>query len=75
MWLFEDGHMAQRESDLGIIQLKIVEIPELVNDEEDKLPNIKVPKLEWRNDFQLKSIYRQKGKSSSKKTLKIFWKN
>lgn len=59
MWLFEDGHIAQRESELGQIRLKVSSKPTLVKDQEDQLPIIEPKPLDWRRDIQLKSIYRQ----------------
>ena len=60
LWLFEDGHIASRESDTGKVQLQVNKIPELIKDEEDLEPVITLPPLNWHDDMQLKSIYRQK---------------
>ena len=62
MWLFEDGHIAYRESATGNVQLAIEKMPELIKDEEDLEPVIVLQKLDWHQDMQLKSIYRQRAK-------------
>ena len=60
LWLFEDGHIASRESDTGKVQLQVNKMPELIKDEDDLEPVISLPPLNWHDDMQLKSIYRQK---------------
>ena len=60
LWLFEDGHIARRESDTGNVQLQVNKVPELIIDEEDLLRSVELPPLQWHQDMQLKSIYRQK---------------
>merc|ERR1711935_600540 len=65
MWLFEDGHIACRESASGAIQLRVETMPELVKDEEDLEPVVILQKLDWHQDMQLKSIYRQRAKELS----------
>ena len=60
LWLFEDGHIARRESDAGKIQLQVNKVPELIIDEDDLIQTITFPPLNWHDDMQLKSIYRQK---------------
>ena len=62
MWLFEDGHIASRESVSGTVQLQVNKMPELIKDEEDLEPVIVLQKLDWHQDMQLKSIYRQRAK-------------
>lgn len=62
MWLFEDGHIASRESVSGTVQLQVNQMPELIKDEEDLEPVIVLQKLDWHQDMQLKSIYRQRAK-------------
>lgn len=65
MWLFEDGHIASRESVSGTVQLQVNQMPELIKDEEDLEPVIVLQKLDWHQDMQLKSIYRQRAKELS----------
>merc|ERR1711931_414982 len=65
LWLFEDGHIASRESDSGKVQLSVSKMPELIKDEDDLEPVIKLPPLNWHDDMQLKSIYRQKASQLS----------
>lgn len=65
MWLFEDGHIASRESVSGAVQLRVEKMPELVKDEEDLEPVVILQKLDWHQDMQLKSIYRQRAKELS----------
>jgi len=60
IWLFEDGHIAMRESSTGIVQVEVERKPELIKDEEDLEPVINLPRLNWNDDMQLKSIYRQR---------------
>lgn len=60
LWLFEDGHIAHRESAAGNLQLNIPHKPVLIKDEEDLEPVINLPPLDWHNDMQLRSIYRQR---------------
>ena len=62
MWLFEDGHIASRESVSGTVQLQVGKMPELIKEEEDLEPVIVLQKLDWHQDMQLKSIYRQRAK-------------
>jgi len=65
LWLFEDGHIASRESDGGKVQLQVSKMPQLIKDEDDLEPVIKLPPLNWHDDMQLKSIYRQKASQLS----------
>lgn len=65
LWLFEDGHIASRESEAGKVQLQVRKMPELIKDEDDLEPVIKLPPLNWHDDMQLKSIYRQKASQLS----------
>ena len=80
LWLFEDGHIARRESDAGKIQLQVNKVPELIIDEDDLIQTITFPPLNWHDDMQLKSIYRQKAsqlrrdfEKKSEKFLKIIF--
>ena len=59
MWLFEDGHICARETDSGELQAKISDIPALVQDKEDKLPEFPEKRIFWRDDIMLRSEYRQ----------------
>ena len=54
IWMFEDGHIAQRETELGKVQLKVAQMPELATDKEDELPKIELKPLNWRDDIQLR---------------------
>ena len=58
--MFEDGHIALRESETGQIQISAPKKPDLVSDKEDELPKIQLKPLDWTKDIQLRSIYRQK---------------
>jgi len=60
IWMFEDGHIALRESETGQIQISAPKKPDLVSDKEDELPKIQLKPLDWTKDIQLRSIYRQK---------------
>jgi hypothetical protein len=60
LWLFEDGHISHRESVTGNMQLNVPHKPVLIKDEEDLEPVIKLPPLDWHQDMQLRSIYRQR---------------
>ena len=59
IWMFEDGHIARRETELGHVMLKVSTKPELVKAEEDQIPVITPKPLDWKKDIQLRSIYRQ----------------
>merc|ERR1711917_35166 len=71
LWLFEDGHIASRESDTGKVQLQVNKMPELIKDEDDLEPVISLPPLNWHDDMQLKSIYRQKA-SQLRRVFEMF---
>jgi len=75
IWMFEDGHIAQRETELGKVQLKVAQMPELATDKEDELPKIELKPLNWRDDIQLKSIYRQKATDFSQSNSQYLEEN
>ncbi|CBY12565.1 unnamed protein product [Oikopleura dioica] len=60
LWLFEDGHICVRETDSGELQAKVSEVPVLVQDKEDKVPEFPEKRIFWRDDIMLRSEYRQK---------------
>jgi hypothetical protein len=59
LWLFEDGHICVRETDSGELQAKVSDIPALVQDKEDKVPEFPEKRIFWRDDIMLRSEYRQ----------------
>ena len=73
MWLFEDGHIASRESVSGTVQLQVGKMPELIKEEEDLEPVIVLQKLDWHQDMQLKSIYRQRAKELRNRVFSAFF--
>ena len=73
MWLFEDGHIASRESVSGTVQLQVGKMPELIKEEEDLEPVIVLQKLDWHQDMQLKSIYRQRAKELRNRVFLAFF--
>ena len=53
-----------RETDQGELQAKVFEVPTLVQDKEDKVPEFPEKRIFWRDDIMLRSEYRQVSSSS-----------
>lgn len=66
LWLFEDGHICYRENEYGELQTKVNKIPELIQEEEDKIPFFPPERVNWRNDIMLRSAYRQRATAISR---------